>query len=237
MTPHPLDGAFQRVRRAREHLGNIERATEDILIKQNEAIISYFKLNEWPTKREAANISINLVVPISFPVLIGEFVYNLRTVLEYLIFELAKIDSGFEQDGTQFPIEGTRKGFKWRIKRGWLNGINAEHIAAIDRLQPYNGCKWTADLQRLSNGDKHREFNKIAVSGKFVVYRTSNLGRPKFGVAVSRTKDLVSGAIVQVNLDFKPSVSFAYGAPLIETLEEIITNVSDTLQAFKPEFK
>jgi hypothetical protein len=36
--------------------------------------------------------------------LVGEICYNLRSALDYLVFELAKHDSGTRQENTQFPI-------------------------------------------------------------------------------------------------------------------------------------
>jgi hypothetical protein len=90
-----------------------------------------------------------------FSVVIGEIVYNLRSALDYLVFELAGLDSGCIIEGTQFPIERSQKSFKWRVRGGWLDVLNAAHVAAIEALQPYRGCQWAAVLQNLSNPDKH----------------------------------------------------------------------------------
>src|SRR5436305_13077108 len=88
-------------------------------------------------------------------VLIGEIVQNLRTSLDYLIHRLAWYDAGPDAERkTQFPIEDKPEVFKGR-KRTHLEGLTADHIAAIERLQPYNGVKWLAALRDLFNGDKH----------------------------------------------------------------------------------
>ena len=48
-------------------------------------------------------------VEMSVPIRVGEVCYNFRSALDYLIFELAKLDSGVEQGGTQFPIMDSPK--------------------------------------------------------------------------------------------------------------------------------
>jgi hypothetical protein len=167
-------------------------------------------------------------------VLIGEICYNLRSALDYLVFELAKHDSGIAQDGTQFPIEDKRKNFKSR-KKTWLKGINLGHIAAIERLQPYNGCDWTKALRELSNRDKHREFAQI--DGDFAADAYS-IGNPKFDrltSAVRRTVHPIYGEM-DVKVDFTSRIFFADGTPIVETLEKVKLQVADTLAAFQAEF-
>jgi hypothetical protein len=63
----------------------------------------------------------------------------LVAALDYLIFVLAKSDSGVEQDGTQFPV-CKRKEFFDRGRKTMLKGMSDEHVALIERLQPYKGC-------------------------------------------------------------------------------------------------
>jgi len=68
-------------------------------------------------------------------ILIGEICYNLRSALDYLVYELAILDSSKRQDGTQFPIDDTPEKFS-KHKRSWLKGLNSNHVAAIEKLQP-----------------------------------------------------------------------------------------------------
>jgi hypothetical protein len=70
---------------------------------------------------------------ILIPILIGEIAYNLRSSLDYLVFELARFDSGAVQDNTQFPIDDTPKKFKGHIASR-LKGLCPTHIAAIEQL-------------------------------------------------------------------------------------------------------
>ena len=51
------------------------------------------------------------LIPAMLGILIGETIYNLRAILDYLVYELAILDSGQIQKGTQFPIEDTESEF------------------------------------------------------------------------------------------------------------------------------
>ena len=52
-------------------------------------------------------------IPETFPILVGEIIYNLRAALDYLIFELSLLDSGNEINGSipQFIIEDEPTGW------------------------------------------------------------------------------------------------------------------------------
>ncbi|MCH8188130.1 MAG: hypothetical protein IIB66_05415, partial [Proteobacteria bacterium] len=105
-------------------------------------------------------------VPHIIKILVGEITYNLRAALDYLVYELARLDSGEVKNGTQFPIEDTEDGFK-RKRNAFLKGVSDKHVAIIESLQPYSGCDWTRILRDLSNPDKHRQ---LTISKSSVVY-------------------------------------------------------------------
>jgi hypothetical protein len=106
---------------------------------------------------------------------VGEIIYQIRATLDHLVFQMAWSDSGQTNFRTQFPIEDTPEGFRGRIKPikrrkgfvqdNWLTGVSADHVKAIEELQPYKGVDWTKILRELSNEDKHRTLNLLGVSG------------------------------------------------------------------------
>jgi hypothetical protein len=232
---HPLDGARARVARANEHLTNLRQRLAGILRSQEDAIIVEFDPN--PPHQIILRRPNETFVETDVGILIGEIVYNLRTALDYLVFELAKFDSGVSQDFTQFPIEDTKKGFAWREKRGWLKGINTAHVAAIERLQPYAGCDWTKTLRDLSNRDKHKGFARIG--GSFTAHSYSRIHTSHFDAIqapIRRAIHPVHGE-VDVKLHFTATVELTDGPPIIEALEIVKLKVAETLEAFKPEFQ
>jgi hypothetical protein len=175
----------------------------------------------------------------SFSILLGEICYNLRSALDYMIDELATLDSGLVVEGTQFPIEDKRKGFKWRIKGGWLNGLNETHIAAIETLQPYRGCKWTAVLRDLSNPDKHRALVPTNADHELTIHVVDGDHLDDFTDMPGAIRSTVTadGSEVYVKAVLTTSIQFPDGTPVIETLEEIKSQVARVLQAFKPDFE
>jgi hypothetical protein len=90
-----LENAFARVDWAKRRLGGL-KAEIDAAVKVGITIpASATGVFEMPINP----------VPKAIPTLIGEVVYNLRTALEYLAFQLAYLDTGQVQKGTKFPIE------------------------------------------------------------------------------------------------------------------------------------
>jgi hypothetical protein len=146
---HALDGCRERVRRAEEHLNELEREIAVTIEKQ--AYSLPFDLDIKPP-HPAINVGDppETFAGVRLGTLVGEIIYNCRCALDYLIYALAVIDSGKPQEKTQFPIMDTAKDFAGRGKT-LLVGVSAAHVAAIERLQPYNGCKWTGLLRALSN--------------------------------------------------------------------------------------
>ena len=168
--------------------------------------------------------------------LIGEIFYNLRTAMDYLVFELAKLDSGAEQSRTQFPIESDPNIFRGNAPR-LLVGLNAAHVTAIERLQPYNGCKWTARLRDCSNPDKHRHFVRVGHDGGFHIH--SSLERNISGcLGFERYADhpVAGHPPVKVKVYITGEVAFEDGAPVIQTIQEVQTEIANTLAHFKQDF-
>lgn len=231
---HPLDGCFERVRRADEHLADLKTKFATVFVQQANAIGIEFDPNH------SYRIAKVMQPPKTFfgmriAILVGEICYNLRSALDYLVFELAKLDSSTEQSGTQFPIMDAEQDFDGRGKGTFLKGVNTAHVTAIERLQPYNGCNWTKSLRDASNPDKHRHF--VKAGGSFTATVHSSLETDLSRVLGHERTVLhpVRGP-VNVKVYVTGSVAFRDGPPIIETLEEIKTEVANTLVAFKPEF-
>jgi hypothetical protein len=171
-----------------------------------------------------------------FGVLVGEIFYNLRSSLDYLIFELAQLDSGVVQDGTQFPIIDTKKGFQERVGR-WLKGVNNGHIAAIEQLQPYNGCSWTKRLRECSNADKHRHFVQVGGTTTINVHSSFEKDLARCWGHDRQIPHPVTGQPpVKMKVYPSGSVTFPDGAIVPETVEEIKAQVANTIIKFKPDF-
>jgi hypothetical protein len=234
--PCSLTGAFPRINQAGEHLGNLMRQIDLFRQEQLDSIV--VQLDPQTGSEPSLVHTKESVIPLAWSVLTGEICYNLRGALDYLIYELAILDSGKISAHTQFPIEDKEKGFAHRKKRGWLDGLNTAHETAVEALQPYRGCKWTKVLRDLSNVDKHVRL--IMNEGAFALDIFPDADRLRFldiPGAEKRARDPVSGKEMTVKLNLTISIQFSNGTPVIETLKELHAQVGDTVFMFDSDFQ
>ena len=234
-----LDGAYQRVKRARKHLANLKKRVNALRQVIYDSIVIERKpaLFQLPDGRKVKGLlgsarATLVKSPYIITILVGETIYNLRAALDYLIYELAKFDSKQIVEGTQFPIEDSVQGFNSRtgdlsVKRKgvYLRGISDKHIAIIKGLQPCYGCQWTKVLRGISNPDKHRELT--------IIRRGVGLNIVPGG----RAEVIIAGKPVEVKDTISIDIAFSDGTPIIETLEQLHSEITKVLDLFKPEFK
>ena len=215
----PLEDAYLRAHRARLRLNGFRRRVRRF--ERAEFDAAEIKLFPEPNVPFQFGRPDN-PIPRNYPIAIGEIIYNLRAALDYLVFDLAAFDSGIEQNGTQFPIEDTEQGFRRHMKT-YLRGINSGHIASIERLQPYNGCEWTKRFRSLSNPDKHRR----------LTHATHNTG---LTAEINPADSPFPKGGTNIKLEISIFISFQDGTPIIQTLNEFVKQVTNTLGTFKPDF-
>jgi hypothetical protein len=99
--------------------------------------------------------------PEHIAVVIGDVLQNLRSALDYLVWELVLANK--EQPGKKnsFPICNSPKDLSNELRRGRLGGVHAEAITEIEALQPYFGGaevnkSFLWNLEQFSNINKHR---------------------------------------------------------------------------------
>jgi hypothetical protein len=230
---HPLDDCFERVRRAEEHLADFKRMLEAVKVKQAKSIPLNFDPN--PPHEWVRAFPKETFYGLPFGIRIGEIAYNLRAAMDYLVFHLAELDSGSRQDGTQFPIEGTAKSFRFRVNKGWLKGVNAAHVAKIEALQPYNGCDWSRRLQSISNPDKHREMVRHLGESRITVHWEEGKDLSRI-VGVDRKATHPTRGAMDVKVHVAISVTFDDGTSVVGAVHEIKSGVAQTLADLKPDF-
>jgi hypothetical protein len=240
---HSLDGAFSRINRAGEHVAELKRIADAFGRAYHDAILVEARpeypghLDFWPPTP--------FPIPEEVSILVGEIGYNLRAALDYLVYELARLDSRSIQNATQFPIEYKKKSFD-KIIPSMLKGLNLSHVTAIESLQPYRGCNWTATLKELSNSDKHRQLTKRAYAG--AVWQ-EDIGEIRPAVDASAADAQVRtihqtyaphGTKVDVQLVSSMPLLISVkedSVPVVRTLQLLQSEVADAIEAFKPEFQ
>lgn len=161
--------------------------------------------------------------------LTGEVLYHARCSLDYLVYNLAWLDSGQEQKRTQFPIETSSKAFWNDARKQRLRGVSDRHAKQVAKYQPFNGCDWTKTLQDLSNRDKHRLI--VSVTPRY---------EGGFGFELPEDEndwefDDEGDVIVSFG-STSAEVVLVDGRPLFDTLGQIVTGVAKMLYDFQSSF-
>lgn len=152
-TGHPLDDARARVERASKHLTEVASEIEAYRRREYERI-----LVEHDAALNLPNVTVSrdtAFLPHALFLAVSDCIHNLRSALDFLVFELTLYDSGKIQKDTQFLICDNPESFQKR-KRKRLVGLSDAHVNGIELYQPYNGAEWTRILRDISNPDKHR---------------------------------------------------------------------------------
>ncbi len=228
---HRLDGAYERINGARERLDELKPHVQSFHAEKRSSI-TYNRRPETiilngKQKRVVIGTASTRIFPAPLKVsrLIGEVIQHLRISLDYLAYQLTCFDAKSIVERTQFPIADTEKIFNQLLRRYNLRGnLSAEHIAAIERLQPYNGCDWTKRLAEFSNPDKHKDLTVVASP---VIFSPSP----------SSTEAIRADKKVDMEGDITILITFGDGTPVIEGLEQLVSQVAKTLDVFNPEFK
>jgi hypothetical protein len=154
-----LVGPRLKFERAEEHLREVERA-----LVEYHATEPYDVADEPETEGEWTIIRLRTIRTLPDPtwgVRIGEFLHDLRSALDNLVWQLVLLNGETPGHSNQFPIY-TAPPQPGRMEAR-LSGVRADHAAVIDELQPYHGehvhrqiKAALGSLVLLSNIDKHR---------------------------------------------------------------------------------
>ncbi len=204
-----LDGVWHKVRRAEEHLKALGKAISDfprtnpppyaVSIEPETESCYQFRLN------------IRCHPPLYLSVLAGDAVFNLRSALDHLAWQLSGCPTD-ERIGRriEFPIFGERsdylRGRGGAADKTQLMTLSAKGI--VEALQPYHRRDWP-DLELLlmlhevNRLDKHRLL--VPVYGEFMD-RLGNLpvrhlGRLKDGDKVTVPKTMANGKEYRIAAD------------------------------------
>ncbi len=103
--------------------------------------------------------------PTELPILFGEWLYNLRSSLDYVVWATAVHTSGQtpppNEDGLQYPIYDTAA--SWQ-KNSWrLKSLAPHHREMLLTMQPFNSdldANFLGWINRLARIDRHRTLNE-----------------------------------------------------------------------------
>ena len=149
-----------KVIRANAHLKTLQEETRAFFDRSPYGVVDDF---DPETSRYTFRVAVFESPPPQWGVIVGDIVHNLSSALEYIAWELVKLNGNEPTEGvTGFPIYESEAVF---LKDGrgerMMQGIRDDHREHIKSLQPYHrGDRAREDplalLRRLWNVDKHR---------------------------------------------------------------------------------
>jgi len=226
---HPLADFRLKLNRANAHLHALQREV-DAWFEQHPYGVTG-KYDAGPPEKYVLYLRFFEELPREWGLLIGDFVHNARSALDYLAWQLVQANHGTPTRRTQFPI--VLSPFDWPDRNGAprLTGASDRHIAMVERLQPYHrvdsafGYSFArltfqeplAVLSVLSNEDKHRvlvasvaALRSIGwdVIGSRDVAPIGDLGTPYFGALIDGSPLIeipvtATGENPEVEVEFK----------------------------------
>lgn len=199
--------------------------------------------------------------PVKLGLVFGDFIHNLRSALDNLACQLAYLGGAESCDKTQFPICGTPEQFAAQIKRGRLAGVSEQHIAMVERSQPYDGRATPVQLalaaiRDFDNIDKHQAIHVVATAldprpdavGAWravpegdieLEIKPVTVGKPLYDGAILARVTLVSGTLkpnMGMEIEFPLRVGFGELGLASDKLPVIWRVVGAIIESFAPAF-
>jgi hypothetical protein len=150
-----LYGIRQKIRRAEEHI----RALQQREVEFSQANPPSIRL-EYDDRLQGMKLLVQKICtpPNIISILIGEVLYQLRSSLDHLIWQLIEANGNTPTDRSEFPIFKDSKKFKAGGAK--IRGVSRTAASIIEVLQPFHSGKGVDDplwiLHNLNNIDKHR---------------------------------------------------------------------------------
>ena len=154
-TPQQLEDALDRLGQAKEGYFDLLRELDKFLHDHIQGMIKGFDTN-------TENFTLQLRSPRESAirgrprVLVAEIVENLRTSLDYMIFQLSVLNKpDLNEWIPQFIISDSESDFH-RQAETRLRHLTTEQRGFVEQIQPYNGNSTLGLLGEVANQTKHR---------------------------------------------------------------------------------
>jgi hypothetical protein len=249
---HPLEGAWKKLRWAKVNLDTLQRETSDFFGDPSDpdSLRGYLNI-EMPDQLPQSRLE----TPWHWPLLIGDIVQGFRASLDYLTWEVARLNLrrlGKTREParpTAFPIT-TAPEF-WSFDSPKLADVGSDERQLIHDFQPYNEELPTdppapipplESLRALSNQDKHQELALLFGKAAFVE-QSLPYGTPGWAfVSSSKTETMkIIGPDGEVKSEFETKKAFFIQLEKAGRIDWILDGigpkVAQVLSAFEPFFE
>ncbi len=158
---HPLDGSRLKIDRAQHHLDSLERSVSSFLNSE-----PYVVSRQDDDIGVTYQVQLRRALPFEWGLMVGDVVSNLRSSLDYIVFQLSlpRLQRGTDPRDwqvPQFPICDKRTAYCGRGSKRLIRFVPRGCHRTIEQLQPYHRKHWPeldllSILRDISNADKHR---------------------------------------------------------------------------------
>jgi hypothetical protein len=161
------DSVQCKLYRAKEHLDQLHVET-DRYLRSNPAKL--VRQREGSPNEYIGKVVTDTPVPKRIPLIVGDFLQNLRSALDYLVWELVMVAKNTPDRNNMFPICTTPEAFMGQVARHRLDGTPTNAVAEIDALRPYHEAvdpngHVLAMIDDLCNINKHRRILTTTLYG------------------------------------------------------------------------
>ena len=159
----PFDACWSRVDRAEVHRAAAVRIWNDYLASHP----FDFSLDEQGDGEFVLRVWQHEPVPLELSVILGEWLYNLRSALDYIVWATAVYDSGQlpppGESELQYPIYDNPRSWESNLRR--LKSLARHHRDMLEKMQPFNSpdpdANYLGWVNRLARSDRHRRLSVI----------------------------------------------------------------------------
>jgi hypothetical protein len=236
--------ARAKLERAHDHLDELRGEFRSFLEREPYLLAQEFSAE---TSQLVWRFEVHEEPPLRWAVLIGDVAHNLRSALEYVMWQLVLANGEEPNEQTQFPIALRETLFR-------PQGISKDHEAIVRELQPFTAVGTELAhplyvLRQISNRDKHRVLHTtLAVLGAagYSIHDTEDIaaigeyevtfGTIEPGAEVFRVFVKPSGPNPSARLTGKTQLAIAFDWPEEPGLhEESIEGVFEAIEEFVDE--
>jgi hypothetical protein len=157
-----IEPPLLKVARAREHIDDLEEASRQY-VEDPSTFEVLGEPDPMDVHRMIGTIRLATQPPARLALICGDAVHNLRSALDYLVWQLGIADSGEVSDQSAFPFVPKANEGNWEsIAKVRLGLLNATHVEEIRRLQMYvdesdnSPNVMLGMVGAMDNRDKHR---------------------------------------------------------------------------------
>ena len=154
-----LASSLLKLKRAKSQLDALNLEISGFL--ERKPYVSVFEIDD-KERQLTSKIRVREKPSEMWSVLIGEFLHNVRSSLDFMIWDLVILETNAapaKVDKIQFPIFQFKSGYDGRAKQ-YLKGVGSSARRVIEKVQPFSTGEDTRSplwhLHQLSNWDKHR---------------------------------------------------------------------------------